>query len=82
MTKKKLSGQNSAGKVIICTQVHCVLQTSGYPVDIPYWSSQSEHMKMDIHWVWYILNMYIIDVDILDKKIRCDSAPRACILEQ
>ena len=40
-----LSGQNSAGKVIShASIVFCK------PVDIPSLSSQSEYVKMDIHW--------------------------------
>ena len=37
-------------KVITRVHVHCVLQTSRYPVDTPSLSSQSELAKMDIHW--------------------------------
>ena len=44
-----LSGQNSAGKVITRAHVHCVFQTSAYPVNIPSLSSQSECAKNTIH---------------------------------
>ena len=50
--KKKgiLSAQNSAGKVITLAHLHCVLHISRYPVNIPSFSSKSEHAKIGIHW--------------------------------
>ena len=47
-------------KVITRARVHCVLQTSKYPVDIPSLGSQSEHAKMDIHWFGTVNTLALI----------------------
>ena len=49
-TKRNFIWSKLRQKVIAHMHVHCVLQTSRYPVDLLSLNSQSEHVKMDIQW--------------------------------
>ena len=49
-TKRNSIWSKLRQKVIAHMHVHCVLQTSRYPVDLLSLNSQSEHVKMDIQW--------------------------------